>query len=600
MKTSCLDCVRNKFAVASGIALIAAMAAGPASAYTPSAPDNYQFELDGNLVPGTRTDWKDLFDVIGDGIPTPKAVPPAGFGSSSFTRDFTPGSTADESTFATGSKDTLNISGGWQCSKSNNLGDKVDLINAYATSYLDPDTSETIIYFGLETASNEGTRDVGFWFLRDGSVDCSASTGKNVNFTGNHRDGDILVTAEYNGSNGVSLVKVFRWNGGASGSLSEVASGRDCASAASTDAVCGSTNTSPLRRSQNQVPWLTRTKTSNPSVPGLTSADLDVGEFFEGGLNLTRLGLNTCFGRFLANTRSSATPNATIFDFTVGNFSTCSISVGLVCTGAVIASDAERAATGKNFKATFNAAIRNTGGAALPSGTTVVFVHDAGTPGDTSDDITINQTLVNGLAAGATGPTIVGVFYSNLQSPTGIITATATVGGTQLTATSPPAGCTADIVSALSVVKNCGIPAALNGGVEKPGTELIQQGGVLVVQVNVSGQVCYDDPNAAATVPYLNVTAGNQLGLNPLAGVLGTPITLSKTQLLPTECATFAFSYQPPAGDGSTSPASDGAFTDTVSARGTHPALTAEQRPFNTDNARCTICPCTGPSCPAP
>ena len=582
----------------SGFAFLA-IAVATAAWAAPPAPQNAAFELDGNLVSSSRTDWANLFDAVGTSVPTPKAVQPSGFSSSSFTRDFTIGSNGDETTFTTGSKDTLNVSG-WQCGKSSNIGDKVDLLSAYATSYLDPVSKNSILYFGLETASNEGTRDVGFWFLKDGTVSCVANGGKNLTFTGNHVNGDLLITAEYTGS-GVVVVNVFIWIGGANGVLSLLTSGADCSTAGSSDNVCGSTNRSALLGTA--VPWLTRTKTSNPSVPTLKSTDLDRGEFFEGGLNLTGLGLSACFGRFLADTRSSATPNATLFDYAVGAFASCGIGVSKSCDVTRFATDAESAASGgKNFFVTFQGSIQNTGGSALPPNTPVVIVDDAGTPSDSGDDITFTQNLVNGLAAGAHGPTFSGSFFSNLNPPTNTVGATATVSATAISASPFSTQCTAlPMVSALTVTKNCGIPAELaSDGVARPGTELVQQSGVLVAQVNVSGQVCYSNPNAAATVPYLDVSAGNQLGLDPFLGALGTPITLSKTHLLPGDCATYAFGYTPASADGSTSPASSGAFTDTVSAQGAHPALSAAQRPFASANARCTICPCSGPSCPAP
>lgn len=592
-----------------GAALLASSISLPVLA----APDEHGFELDGNMVSDGLTDWESLFDVVGSAIPTPKAQQPAGHGSSSFTRDFEPGSSADSSTFSTGSKDILNIgfdsdvdatgkTTGWQCGKSNNIGDKVDLLNTYATSYLDPQTKHTIVFFGLETASNEGTRNAGFWFLKDGTVGCSANSGKAVNFAGTHMDGDILVTAEYTGTGGVSLIKVFRWNGGASGSLSEVASGQDCSNAAAGDSVCGSTNGTALRANQGQVPWLTRTKTSNPSVPGLTSTDLDRGEFFEGGLDLTQLGLSACFGKYLANTRSSATPSATLFDFAVGNFATCSIGVSKSCDVLRFATDAERTSSGKNFYVEFRGAIQNTGGGALPANTPVAIVDDAGTPNDATDDISISQTLVSGLAPGTTGPQFSGSFLTNLNPPTNTVRATATVAGTAINAVPFSIACTElPIRSALTVTKDCGVPAGPNGvPAAKPGTELVANGNSLTVRVNVSGEVCYSDPNATATVPYLDVSAGNQLGLNPVPGQLGTAISLSKTRLLPGDCAKYEINYTPATADGSFSPASNAAFTDTVSARGTHPALSAAQRPFASDNARCPLCPCTGTGCTAP
>ena len=42
--------------------------------------------------------------------------------------------TADGTTFATGSKDTLDITG-WQCNKDNNVNSKIDIMNAYAAQY---------------------------------------------------------------------------------------------------------------------------------------------------------------------------------------------------------------------------------------------------------------------------------------------------------------------------------------------------------------------------------------------------------------------------------------------------------------------------------
>src|SRR5262249_5900145 len=67
----------------------------------------------------------------------------------------------------------------------------------------------------------------------------------------------------------------------------------------------------------------------------LTSADLDVGEFFEGGIDLTANGLSGCFTQFLADTRSAATPNATLYDYSLGSFPLCDLSVGKTCDTGV-------------------------------------------------------------------------------------------------------------------------------------------------------------------------------------------------------------------------------------------------------------------------
>src|SRR3954471_8504562 len=105
------------------------------------AVHDLSFQLDGDVSAATTTsiggktqtlDWDSLFDANGN----KKAFPP-GFKASVFARDFATNAdgsfnTSDPTTFTTGSKDTLPISSGWQCTGSNNVNSKTDLMNAYA------------------------------------------------------------------------------------------------------------------------------------------------------------------------------------------------------------------------------------------------------------------------------------------------------------------------------------------------------------------------------------------------------------------------------------------------------------------------------------
>src|SRR5687767_9138843 len=113
------------------------------------------FQLDGDVIASTTTnkggstqtlDWDSLINANG----TPKDPLPAGFEDAGFEKDFqNSGSTfltSDTTTFATGSKDTLPISG-WQCNFDNNVNSKIDVMNAYAAAYTDPQTQDEIIYF---------------------------------------------------------------------------------------------------------------------------------------------------------------------------------------------------------------------------------------------------------------------------------------------------------------------------------------------------------------------------------------------------------------------------------------------------------------------
>ena len=65
---------------------------------------------------------------------------------------------------------------------------------------------DDIIYFGIERNANTGT--FGFWFLQD-AVGCT-STGAAVTFTGQHKDGDLLVVSEFTGGGTVSTINGYR------------------------------------------------------------------------------------------------------------------------------------------------------------------------------------------------------------------------------------------------------------------------------------------------------------------------------------------------------------------------------------------------------
>jgi hypothetical protein len=290
-------------------------------------------ELEGNIRSDSAVaDWEDIFDVSSSNVPIPASPLPAGFSQAVFVRDFVPGKSGpDISTFATGSKDTLNISPGWECTKSNNVTDKADIVNAYATAATNGDV---IVYFALERYANDGTGNVGFWFLKDGSVACDPSP-KTGAFTGNHVDGDLLIVSEFSGGGSVSTIEAYRWTGGAEGYLdpTPIAAGNQCTGIGSGDNLCAIVNGNLLTGygAAKDVPWLTETKESGPNP----SNNLDVSEFFEGRINLTQLGLLGCFSKYMAVTRSSTSLTATIFDYALGNFSLCSIDVAKSCTTGV-------------------------------------------------------------------------------------------------------------------------------------------------------------------------------------------------------------------------------------------------------------------------
>src|SRR6266581_5817836 len=143
----------------------------PTAAY---AVHDLQFQLDGDVSASTTTmvgtttqskDWDSFFDATGSPI---SGSLTGGFTNSGFTKDFATNSngsfnTADQTTFSTGSKDTLNITPGWQCNFDNNVNSKIDIMNAYALAFTSANNHQ-ILYFALERNANTGDGNVAFWF----------------------------------------------------------------------------------------------------------------------------------------------------------------------------------------------------------------------------------------------------------------------------------------------------------------------------------------------------------------------------------------------------------------------------------------------------
>jgi hypothetical protein len=305
------------------VAVGALLLAGAAQAVHDEA-----FQLDGDVLASTTTsygghtqsvDWDSIFTATGAN----KDPLPTNFTAAGFKQDFLLKSggafdTTDNTTYTQGSKDIDNVAA-WVCATANNVTNKGDIMNAYAAAYTDPVSGDQKIYFALERSSNNGDANVGFWFLQDGTANCDATNGT-TNFTGNHQDGDIFIVAAFTKGGDVGGITAYRWTGGANGSLGPVTdgSGGDCRTSATSlgDKICAVSNEVTI----SQIPWLTN---KNGQTTGLGHS-LDQGEFFEGGINLTKTNLaGKCFNTFVANTRSSQETTATLYDFARGSLGEC-------------------------------------------------------------------------------------------------------------------------------------------------------------------------------------------------------------------------------------------------------------------------------------
>jgi hypothetical protein len=290
------------------------------------------FQLDGDVDSSTTTnvggstqtvDWDAIFD---NGAANADAQPenplPPDYSSAGFKHDFvTSGTggfiTSDTSTFATGSKDTLPISG-WQCNFDNNVNSKIDVMNAYTVSY--DAGGDEVVYFALERNTNTGDANVAFWFLQS-EVGCS-STGGSADFGGGHTDGDVLVVSEFSNGGDVSTINVYEWVGDdATGHLNTtpIGAGKDCRDPLLLpgDSACAAANKVPIT-----TPWPTA------NFKDKVGHNLRTSEFFEGGINLTALDLGgKCFSTFVADTRSSTSLTATLFDFAAVPLGECTSGI---------------------------------------------------------------------------------------------------------------------------------------------------------------------------------------------------------------------------------------------------------------------------------
>jgi hypothetical protein len=259
------------------------------------------FELDANAVTTTTHDWDQVF-ADNNVIPPPVS----GAVASSFVTDAV-NTNSDDIFTGGGSKDILGIQQGPWLSTGSKPQGKNDITHAYAALYTDPSNGHAILYAGLDRFDNSGDATAGFWFFRNNiGENLTVTQNGGHPFIGSHSDGDILLVSDFTTGGSVSTIKVFQWVGNdATGHLQALPDVPN-----TTFAIV---NSGPIT-----LPW-PYTNKSGESRPAH-------GEFLEEGVDLTALGLSGCFASFLAETRSSQSPTATLSDFVIGNFPVCSLA----------------------------------------------------------------------------------------------------------------------------------------------------------------------------------------------------------------------------------------------------------------------------------
>ncbi len=265
------------------------------------------FELDGNAVanglPGT--DW-DVINAPGDSGLTEAE-----------TDLIVDRPEPNEAQFhGGGSKDELDITGwGW---RKGAPPAKDDLTHAYAAAFDYED--HFYLVFGMDRYDTSGSAQLGFWFFQD--TVAPIPNGTAGSWDGEHQVGDLLVLVNFTKGGDVPTIEVYQWDGVTAVQISPPDAALCTGGWLGGQDYCGITNSGEVT-----APWLYEHK----DLKG-NSAVFPPGGFFEGAIDLTALQINdACFTTFLAESRSSASIDAVLKDFSVGGFPVCSINVTKEC-----------------------------------------------------------------------------------------------------------------------------------------------------------------------------------------------------------------------------------------------------------------------------
>jgi len=285
------------------------------------------FELDGNAVRTATDDWDEVCKAATGGSECSSA---GSLASTNVAAAWVAEPNPSASIFTGGgSKDPIDINQ-WAWKDAGGLPDKDNLLHSFAARYqappdLDPSDGTLcpagsaakcdILYFGSDRFDNSGDAQQGFWFFQNKITMGSAKSGGGFAFNGVHRAGDVLIISDFSNGGTVSTISIYTWDPSVNGNLKLLLSSdaANCATAGAGDAACGlvnGTNGTPS-------PWSFTDKSGNHAFLQ--------GELYEGGINLSTLGLsNECFASVASETRSSTSTTATLKDFVLGQFANCS------------------------------------------------------------------------------------------------------------------------------------------------------------------------------------------------------------------------------------------------------------------------------------
>lgn len=240
-----------------------------------------------------------------------------------------------------GSKDPQDISS-WLWKPKDTVPDKDTLRHGFAARYSMPSspscpgangnttgtTTCEVVFFGMDRFANDGDAQLGFWFFQNPIARTNVSSQGGFRFSGVHRDGDLLLISNFSNGGTTSTISAYFWdttcskadnNNPSAGQcaaanlrLQAKSDNANCGTAGATAAFCGIVNATD----GTVAPWSYQDKKGNSTYLQ--------GEFYEGGVNLSALGIgDECFSSIAAESRASTSPTSVLKDFVLGGFGEC-------------------------------------------------------------------------------------------------------------------------------------------------------------------------------------------------------------------------------------------------------------------------------------
>jgi uncharacterized repeat protein (TIGR01451 family) len=259
------------------------------------------FELDGNATTQATHDWDQVYN---DALLNPGQNTSGSISGAVFFKHGPVNSPTDDVFIGGQSTDTNDLNQ-WRHS-TGFAPASADLADAFAVAYSVPvnGVDHTVINFGADRFDNSGTTTLGAWLFQSPIGVNPVGTNSSGTFTGAHTVGDILLIADFTGA--VATISAFRWvgPGGSTSSLQPVAT--------DPNTIFATANTANTPSGG----WPFLDKSGNPNNV------MAPGEFVEGGIDLTALGLASNLNSVLIESRASNQLNAALKDYALGTFDT--------------------------------------------------------------------------------------------------------------------------------------------------------------------------------------------------------------------------------------------------------------------------------------